>query len=337
MRLGVFCTYENPFGDFKQSYQAQIQTVRRAEALGFEEAWVAEHHFDPDAASPSILVLLAHLAGVTSRIRLGSAAVLLAFRNPVQVAEDVATIDILSNGRFDFGVAKGGPFPLQNKHFHARQEQTRDMTIEALELINRLLYEVRVSFRGEHYEVDNVALVPKPLQRRIPTFLATSTSNAIEFAARSNFGLMAASPFPLQRIVQNVDIYRAAAPGVDPRLALARFYYAAATRKEALDEAIPFIRRFADRMRGLFLAQDPGRSSFFDEDAIVERSLIGSFDEVRAKIIEMHSQVEFRSLLLKPATFSTEKALLSLEGFVDKIRPHLCGLNTADPVAGPAE
>ena len=123
MRIGVFCTYENPVRDYKACFDAQTRLVRRAEEVGFEEAWVAEHHFDDDAVSPSILTLLSYLAGVTSRVRLGSAAVLLAFRNPIQVAEDVATIDVLSNGRFDFGVAKGGPFPAQNKHFHAAKER----------------------------------------------------------------------------------------------------------------------------------------------------------------------------------------------------------------------
>jgi len=98
MRIGVFCTYENHERDFARCFDMQTRYVQHAEALGIDEAWVAEHHFDPDAVSPSILTLLAYLAGVTSRIRLGSAAVLIAFRNPIQVAEDVATIDILSKG-----------------------------------------------------------------------------------------------------------------------------------------------------------------------------------------------------------------------------------------------
>jgi len=82
MRIGVFCTYENHERDFARCFDMQTRYVQHAEALGIDEAWVAEHHFDPDAVSPSILMLLAYLAGVTSRIRLGSAAVLIAFRIP---------------------------------------------------------------------------------------------------------------------------------------------------------------------------------------------------------------------------------------------------------------
>ncbi|MGD9656179.1 MAG: LLM class flavin-dependent oxidoreductase [Methylocystis sp.] len=322
MRFGVFCTYENPRSDYRLCYAAQTELVRRAELLDFDEAWIAEHHFDPDAASPSILALLAYLAGVTTRIRLGSAAVLLAFRNPIQVAEDVATIDLLSEGRFDFGVAKGGPFALQNKHFLAGQNVTRDMTLEALELVNRLLYEDRVTFSGDYYKVDEVALAPKPVQKPIPTYVATTTPAAIEYAARRGFGVMGASPFPLQRIIQLVDAYRAAAPGVDPRLALARFYYGAPTRVEAMAEAVPFIRRFSERMSGIFLARGESAANFNPDD-IIERSLIGGFDELRDKISSLHEQTRFRSLLLKPTSLDADKNLRALDDFANHIRPFL--------------
>jgi alkanesulfonate monooxygenase SsuD/methylene tetrahydromethanopterin reductase-like flavin-dependent oxidoreductase (luciferase family) len=295
----------------------------RAEEVGFEEAWVAEHHFNPDAASPSVLALLVYLAGVTTRVRIGSAAVLLPFRNPIQVAEDVATIDLLSDGRFDFGVAKGGPFEEQNRHFQAGKEHARDMTIESLELVNRLLYEERVCFSGAHYRVADVTLTPKPLQNPIPTWFATSTPEAIDYAARKGFGVMAGSPFPLQRVAEIVDAYRRAAPGADPRLALARFYYAAPTREEAVDEALPFIRRFAERMRGIFLAQGSGPAAQFDPFALLERSLIGSYDEVAEKVLAIDARVKIGSLLLKPTTANEAKALRSLDDFAFIIRPRL--------------
>lgn len=333
MRVGVFCTYENPMRDFARCFAAQTRLVQRAEELGFDEAWVAEHHFDVDAASSSILTLLAYLAAKTTRIRLGSAAVLLAFRNPIQVAEDVATIDVLSAGRFDFGVAKGGPFPLQNKHFAATLDQTRDMTIEALQLVNRLLYEERVSYSGAFYEVSDVTIVPKPLQKPIPTFLATRTPEAIEFAARSGFGLMAASPFAVEHVAQMVKIYReAAVPGTDPRLALARFYYGAPTREAALAQSLPFIRGFAERMRANFQAtgeKGPG----FDPDELIERSLIGSFDELNDKIQRLQQRTGFRSLLLKPCSLDEHMNQRTLDDFANHIRPRLPGASATTEIA----
>ena len=302
---------------------AELRLILHAEGLGFEEAWVAEHHFDPDAASPSILALLAYLAGVTTRIRLGSAAVLLAFRDPIQVAEDVATIDVLSNGRFDFGVAKGGPFDLQNKHFHVEKAHSREQTLEALELIHRLLNEERVSFSSAHYQANDVALCPRPLQSPIPTWIATATPAAIEYAAGRGFGLMAGSPFPIDRVVQMAETYRSAKSGGDPRMALARFYFAAPTRGQAIAEALPFIRRFAERMRGIFLAQNSGLAAQFDPEELLERSLIGSHDEVAEKIVAIDARVTLHSLLLKPATADEDKGLRCLDDFATIICPRL--------------
>ena len=78
------------------------------------------------------------------------------------------TLDILSKGRFDFGVAKGGPFALQNKHFLAGPDHSRDMTLEALGLVNRLLYEDHVSFTGEYYQASDVTITPKPTAKADP-------------------------------------------------------------------------------------------------------------------------------------------------------------------------
>ena len=124
MRFGVFCTYENP----QQDYRALLRDADAARApcggarlrggLGRRASFRAR-----TPSAPPFSRFSSYLAGVTTTIRLGSAAVLLAFRNPIQVAEDVATIDLLSKGRFDFGVARGGPFELQNRHFGAGKDR----------------------------------------------------------------------------------------------------------------------------------------------------------------------------------------------------------------------
>jgi len=322
MRAGVFCVYENPLGDYRRCLDDQTAMVRHAEALGFEEAWVAEHHFNPDAASPSIMALLAYLAGVTERIRLGSAAVLLAFRNPIQVAEDVATVDVLSGGRFNFGVAKGGPFPIQNQHFQVGKDVSRDMMLEGLELVQRLLAEDKVTFSGRFYNCEGISIAPRPVQRSIPTFVATTTEDAIRVAAEKGYGVMGASPFPLERIVRLVEAYRAAAAGRDPQLTVSRFYYAAATQEEALKEAMPFVTRFAERMRGVFLAQNP-QGGGIDADGVIERSLIGSYSEVADKIMRIREATGMRSLLLKPVSLDPSKWLSALDVFAERIRPEL--------------
>src|SRR6516225_8302771 len=113
--VALFANVEDPFGDTARAFRETIQTIVHAESLGFEQVWLTEHHFNNFSISASILPLLAYLAAKTTRIALGAAAVLLPFYDPVRVAEDVSTIDALSDGRLLLGIGKGGPFPDQNR------------------------------------------------------------------------------------------------------------------------------------------------------------------------------------------------------------------------------
>jgi alkanesulfonate monooxygenase SsuD/methylene tetrahydromethanopterin reductase-like flavin-dependent oxidoreductase (luciferase family) len=319
MRTGLFCTYENPQRDYRSAYAEQTKLVQLVEALGFDEAWVAEHHFNPDASSPSCLAILAHLAGRTTRIRLGSAAVLLPFHNPIQVAEDVATLDILSDGRFNFGIGKGGPFPIQNKHFGVSKDDSRAKTLEALSLIQKLLTEDGVSFEGEFFKAEDVSLTPKPLQTPIPTFIATSTADAVKAAAEHSYGVMGAPPFPLESVRDTLSLYHEIAPQGDPKLILIRFYHLAPTHAQAVDEAAIFLLPFLERMQATTAFMQPDWTPWFKLDRMIEDSLIGTPAEVRDKVLRIEAELRPRSLVLKPMSPSVAKRRTDLEAFGESI------------------
>lgn len=321
MQFGLFCTYENPQADYVSAYAEQTELVRLVEALGFDEAWVAEHHFNPGAASPSCLTLLAHLAAHTSRIRLGTAAVLLPFRDPITVAEDVATVDILSRGRLNLGVAKGGPFPVQNKHFHAEKDTSRAKTLEALSVIEKLLYEPSVTFKGDFFDLEGVELVPKPVQAPIPTFLATATEDALRLAAARGYGIMAAPPFPLEGARESLRIYREAAPAGDPRFTLIRFYHVAETRDAAVEEAKAFLKPFVERMQSVTQEAQPNWTPWFSLDRIIADSLVGTIADVEAKVSALASDLGIRTLLLKPLSPAFAKRRADIELFAQVVRP----------------
>jgi alkanesulfonate monooxygenase SsuD/methylene tetrahydromethanopterin reductase-like flavin-dependent oxidoreductase (luciferase family) len=321
VRTGLFCTYENPQKDYRSAYAEQTELVEFVEALGFDEAWVAEHHFNAAASSSSPMPILAHLATRTSRIRLGSAAVLLPFHDPITVAEDVATIDILSNGRFDFGVAKGGPFPVQNKHFHISPDDSRARTWEALMLIRRLLNEDRdVSFEGVFFKADGVELIPKPLQRPVPIFFATSTADTVQLAAEHGLGIMAAPPFPLARVRQNVQLYRETASEADPRLVLIRFLHLAPSRDQAIAEAKVFLQPFIERMQITTARMQPDWTPWMVLEPMIADSLIGAEADVCAKIDLIRREINPRSLILKPLSPHFHKRKQDLRVFSEKIR-----------------
>jgi alkanesulfonate monooxygenase SsuD/methylene tetrahydromethanopterin reductase-like flavin-dependent oxidoreductase (luciferase family) len=332
MKTGLFCNYENHHHDARRTIFEQVLLVKEAESLGFEEAWVTEHHFNEFNLSPSILLLLAHLAGVTSQIRLGTAAVLLPFHQPIHVAEDIATLDNLCSGRLAFGVARGGPFPQQNKHFGVKMQESRTRMLESVALIQKLLYETDVSFNGEYYQCENLTIHPQPLQKPIPIYVASGDDDAIEFAAKNSFGLMGGPPFSLPRLQKTVNKYREFNQSSAEKFLLARFFFVAKTHDEAVKEALPFIRHFSKEMTAnssQVMQKSPQEQAFdrtnicFDEDYLIENSIIGDVSTCRDKIKKFQDELNLSTLALKPSSFSLQKNRESLQRYNQEVRNYV--------------
>lgn len=321
MKTGLFCTYENPQQDYTCAYRDQSELVALVESLGFDEVWLAEHHFNANAASPAVFPILAHLAARTSRIRLGTATLLLPFYDPIVIAENTATLDILSNGRFNLGVAKGGPFDSHYKHFHLRSEDARPKTDEALRLIQRLLHEERVTFDGTFFSADQVSIVPRPVQRPLPVFLGTSTEHMIETAARHDCGIMAGVVFPLSSVRESLQVYRRTAPALDPRLILLRFCHLADTREQAIAEASVLLQPFVERMKGTTARMQPEWTPWIVLERILAESLIGTVEEVRARIERLQQDLKPHTVALKPLSPILDKRKQDLKVFAESIWP----------------
>lgn len=284
--------------------------------------------------SPSILPLLAHLAGVSDRIQLGSAAVLLAFHNPIQIAEDIATIDNLCNGRFMLGVAKGGPFPEQNKHFGISMQESRSQTLEAIDLINHLLYEAEVTFTGQYYQCDRVTISPQPIQNPIPVYIASGDDTAIAYAAEHSFSLMGGAPFSLPKLKTTLEKYRALNSSGSENLMLSRFFFVAATDEAAICEAMPFIQEFTKRMQGFAtqvqhsgntkdFTQLSQQNNAFDADFLLQNSIIGSVQTCRDRIKRFQDELNVGSIALKPTAFNLQKNLDALTRYAQEVRGYL--------------
>ena len=110
LRFGVLWPFRNPeFArvPWEQLYRTHLDLIADSEAMGFDDAWLTEHHFVDDGYSPSLLPIAGAVAARTTRIRIGTFLVLLPLHNPVRLAEDTATVDLISNGRFELGVGLG--------------------------------------------------------------------------------------------------------------------------------------------------------------------------------------------------------------------------------------
>jgi alkanesulfonate monooxygenase SsuD/methylene tetrahydromethanopterin reductase-like flavin-dependent oxidoreductase (luciferase family) len=100
---------ENDAAHQRRIYQEALEQVRYAEALGFDSVWIAEHHSSRYGIFPSLMPILAHIAAQTTTIRLGAGVSVLPFHHPIRLAEEAAMVDVLSDGRLNFGVGEGRP------------------------------------------------------------------------------------------------------------------------------------------------------------------------------------------------------------------------------------
>ena len=215
MKLGMLHLFENPVGKTEyQIIQEQMSLMYEAENLGFDSVWPAEHHFSEYGYCASPQVSLAAVAARTKRIRLGTGVVVLPFHNPIRVAEDFAFLDLMSDGRVDLGVGRGYQ-PLEYRGFgmDSKQEQSREIFDEAVRLVRACWTQERVTFKGKHYKVEDLAVRPKPLQQpHPPIYMACLSPATFALAGRYGFNVLMSGAFGLspEGAKQGIADYRAA-------------------------------------------------------------------------------------------------------------------------------
>lgn len=158
-------------------YRDTFTMVEAAEDLGFDTAWFTEHHFSRHGVDSAVLTMMAALAVRTSRIRLGTAVSVLPFWNPIRLAEEVAVVDILSNGRFDFGVGSGYRIH-EFTGLGVDPDERTPLFLESLDVLDRVWAGEPFRFAGEHYTIDCRGLRPLPVQQPHPPYWVAAQSEA---------------------------------------------------------------------------------------------------------------------------------------------------------------
>lgn len=182
MRFGIFLLAGRfPGQDDAGALLRTAEAVRAAEAAGFDDAWIAEHHFMSYGVCPSAVTFAAHALGGTSRITLGTAVSVLSTAHPVALAEQVTLLDRLTGGRFHLGVGRGGPW-VDLEVFGTGLDRYEHGFEESLDLLLRALTEERVSAAGERFAFREVAMVPRPAARP-PVTVACTSRPTVELAA----------------------------------------------------------------------------------------------------------------------------------------------------------
>src|SRR4026209_316690 len=192
MQFGYFTLSDNAYPNNPRTPNELIrQTAEQAiyaEELGMHSAWIGEHHSSTLGVNSSPEVMLTFVAARTKNIRLAPAVTVLPLHHPIRVAEQWATLDLLSNGRVDFATGRGYD---QREYlpFHVSFEDNQGIFDKGLEVVRKLwAAEDRITHQGKHYSFEDVRITPKPVQKPIPTYVGSFSKPSIELAARLGCG-----------------------------------------------------------------------------------------------------------------------------------------------------
>ncbi|MEQ8377469.1 MULTISPECIES: LLM class flavin-dependent oxidoreductase [Hyphomicrobiales] len=215
MKFGVFYELQLPKpwneGDEQRLFHEALEQIVLADRLGFDHAWEVEHHFlDEYSHSSSPEVFLAAAASVTKNIRLGHGIrqVIPNYNHPARTAEGLATLDIMSNGRVEFGIGEGAT-RLELGGFHIPAKEKRAMAIEAGEQIaNMMALDPYPGFEGKYFSMPCRNVLPKPVQKpHPPMWMACTNRDTIRVAASLGVGALAFSFVDPEEAKNWSDIY----------------------------------------------------------------------------------------------------------------------------------
>ncbi len=246
MDFGYFTLSDNHYAENTRSSNQFIADITaealHAENVGMHSAWIGEHHFNSLGVLSCPDIVLAYVAANTKRIRLAPAVCVLPLHHPIRVAEQWATLDLISGGRVDFACGRGYD-QREYAPFHVSFDDNQDIFEEGLELVRRLWQaEGRISHHGTYYSFDDVRITPKPIQRPLPSYVGSFSKPSIELAARLGCGLIVA-PFAAAMsfggLKQVADLYHetCAKHGKQPGRLMCSYFTHFADDKAAEDAA----------------------------------------------------------------------------------------------------
>ena len=171
-------------------YERALDRIRIMDKSGYDAVWLAEHHFSTYSVCPSVHLMAMHAANLTQRLRIGTAVSLAAFYDPMRLAEEVATLDVLSGGRVNWGAGRG----FDRKEFEVfgvSQEDSYPRFRENVEIVLRAWREERFSFEGKFRQYRDVEVLPKPMQKpHPPVWIASSSPAAIAWSASQGHAIL---------------------------------------------------------------------------------------------------------------------------------------------------
>lgn len=323
-------------------HERVTRAVIEADRLGYDIAWIAEHHFSNKyGILPDPFVYVAYLAAKTERIALGSAVMTLPLHNPVRIAENAAFVDILSGGRFMLGLGSGYR-PYEFEGLGIPFDERRDIQEEALPLMLDAFHRRQLDHEGKyfrHHITGDYEIFPVSVQEpHPPLYMAAGTERSIGTAARHGMGLMLSTLPGFGKLAEQIAFYRetmkeAPAPwNANPAFGhvdIARWVYVAETdakaKEDSADGIVRHIKSFMGKGTAGYLGSVSEKSATdeLDYDELAETTLLhGSPETVIRRLKELESVTGMTSLVLHyPPYYGAEKTIQMLRLFGEAVLP----------------
>jgi alkanesulfonate monooxygenase SsuD/methylene tetrahydromethanopterin reductase-like flavin-dependent oxidoreductase (luciferase family) len=304
MKFGLFGSAQarraGPDTDSSQGFRDFIDNNVEAEALGYYSTFLVEHHFTGFGQVSASLNLLTWLGSRTRHLRLGTAVLVLPWHNPVLLAEQAATLDLLSGGRLDFGVGKGYRWN-EFTGFCVPMEEADERFEEALEVITKsFVSETPFSHCGKFWQYDDIVVEPPAAQKPHPPFwMGAGSRRSVGEVVRRGYNMLLGQHSLADEILEQVAQFREAVEERGRRynpmeVAVARAVHIA---KNAADKEAAIERRYQGHMRINGLARRPGetRERYILDDEkqaryeSAESALFGSPDEIMRKLEKLRA------------------------------------------------
>ncbi|HLY47240.1 MAG TPA: LLM class flavin-dependent oxidoreductase [Stellaceae bacterium] len=319
--------------DSSEGFRDFIDYNVEAEALGFRGTFVVEHHFTGYGQVSATLNLLTWLGARTTNLRLGTAVIVLPWHNPVLLAEQAATLDLLSGGRLDFGIGKGyrynefAGFCVPMAEADARFDECLGVIVKAWTSNEKF------SHRGHYWQFDEVVVEPPTAQRpHPPIWMGAGGESSVRRCAEKGYNLLLGQYASPADVGRSIAAYKAAVEASGRRfdplsVGVTRAFFVAdsAAEKEAALE-----RRLANRVRQLKLATQPDGTvhggpdrATGDPDAVNRNSaMYGSPDDIAQKLKELRAAGVGYVLINGGGSGGGARGRASLRRFAAEVMPH---------------
>jgi alkanesulfonate monooxygenase SsuD/methylene tetrahydromethanopterin reductase-like flavin-dependent oxidoreductase (luciferase family) len=323
MHFGMFLEERRRGASEAAAFQDVSELVDAAEAWGLDGAWLGEIHFNGSRSVQSApLALASFIAARTRRLRVGTAVQVLPLGNPLRIAEEVATVDHLSQGRFDFGVGRSGS-PRAYDVLGTAYGESQARFLEALQIIREAWKGLPFSYDGKFHRFENVTVSPAPYQVPHPPMRMAANSEAT-FVQVARLGLpifVGLRDLDIPGLRVHLQAYRTAwqngGDGGRPDVYLRIPVYAAPTEKAAVEEPrenIAYLyRRHVELLRSGLARTDTGPAA--RRQALAEQVERMTYDEM------LKTRVAFGTAAGLIDRLTQLKEELGLDGLIAELNP----------------